>query len=84
MTNVHSGTGQMAVYCQILPLGVLSSCRALSVPVGTLFTKFVLFLNMPLIPISNTQQDANSKGSKTDLNFKIQIPFFQKKNWTVE
>jgi hypothetical protein len=37
--------GQMAVYCQNLTLGVLSSCITLSVLVGILFKKFGLFLN---------------------------------------
>jgi len=44
-TNAHSKTGQMAVCCQNLTLGALSSCSALSVLVGTLFKKFGLFLN---------------------------------------
>jgi hypothetical protein len=35
--------GQMAVCCQNLMLGALSSCSALSAPVGTLFKKFGLF-----------------------------------------
>jgi hypothetical protein len=33
----------MAVCCQNLPLGALSSCRAPSVLVGTLFKKSVFF-----------------------------------------
>ena len=47
MTNAHSETGQMAVCCQNLTLGALSSHSMLSVLVGTLFKKFGLFLNMP-------------------------------------
>ena len=46
MTIAHSETGQMAVCCQNLMLGALSSCSALSVLVGVLFKKFGLFLNM--------------------------------------
>jgi hypothetical protein len=37
----------MAVCRQNLPLGALSSRSAFSVPVGTLFKKFGLFLNTP-------------------------------------
>ena len=44
-TNVHSETGQMAVCCQNLPLGALSSRNAPSMLVGALFEKFGLFLN---------------------------------------
>jgi len=47
MTNVHSETGQMAVFCQNLTLGTLSSLTALSLLVGALFKKFGLFLNTP-------------------------------------
>ena len=46
-TNAHSETGQMAVCCQNLTLGALSSRSALSVLFGTLFKKFGLFLNTP-------------------------------------
>ena len=46
-TNAHSETGQMAVCCQNLTLGALSSRCALSVLVGALFKKLSLFLNMP-------------------------------------
>jgi len=46
-TNAHSETGQMAVCCQNLTLGALSSRSALSVLVGALFKKFGLFLNTP-------------------------------------
>jgi len=46
-TNAHSETGQMAVGCQNLTLGVLSSCSTLTVLVGALFKKFVRFLNTP-------------------------------------
>ena len=38
--------GQMAVCCQNLMLGALSSCIVLSLLVGALFKKFGLFLNM--------------------------------------
>ena len=46
-TNVHSETGQIAVCCQNLTLGALSSRSALSMLVGLLFKKFGLFLNTP-------------------------------------
>jgi hypothetical protein len=49
MTNSHSETGQMAVCCQNLMLGALSSCSLPSVLVGALFKKFGLFLNRPRI-----------------------------------
>jgi hypothetical protein len=48
-TNAHSEMEQMAVCCQNLTLVALSSCSTLSVLVGTLFKKFVLFLNKPHI-----------------------------------
>jgi len=44
-TNAHSETGQMAVRCQNLPLGALSSRSAPSVLVGELCKKFGLYLN---------------------------------------
>jgi hypothetical protein len=43
MTNADSETRQMAVCCQNLPLGALSSRSALSVLVGVLIKKFSLF-----------------------------------------
>jgi len=49
MTNAHSKMVQMAVCCQNLTLGVLSSHSALSVLVGMLFEKFDLILNTPHI-----------------------------------
>jgi hypothetical protein len=49
MTNAHSEMGQMAVCCQNLMLGELGSRSVQSVLVGTLFEKFVVFLNMPCI-----------------------------------
>jgi hypothetical protein len=39
--------GQMAVCCQNLTLGMLSSRSALSLLVGALFKKFGFFLNSP-------------------------------------
>ena len=48
-TNAHSEMGQMAICCQNLTLGALSSRSALSVLVGALFKKFGLFLNTPRI-----------------------------------
>jgi hypothetical protein len=47
MTNAHSETGQMAVCCQNLLLGALSSRSVPSVLAGALFKKFGLFLNTP-------------------------------------
>jgi hypothetical protein len=47
MTNAYNLMGQMAVCCQNLMLGALSSCSELSVLVGALFKKFGLFLNTP-------------------------------------
>jgi hypothetical protein len=47
MTNAHSEMGLMAVCCQNLTLGVLSSHSARSVLVGALFKEFGLFLNTP-------------------------------------
>jgi hypothetical protein len=46
-TNARSETGQIAVCCQNLTLGALSSHSVLSVLVGALFKKFGLFLNTP-------------------------------------
>jgi hypothetical protein len=43
MTNAHSKMGHMAVCCQNLTLGALSSRSALSVLVGAVFKKFGLF-----------------------------------------
>jgi hypothetical protein len=42
-----SEAGKMAVFCQTLTLGALSSRSALSVLIGALFKKFGLFLNTP-------------------------------------
>jgi uncharacterized MnhB-related membrane protein len=42
--NAHSETGQMAVCCQNLTLGALSSRSALSVLIGALYKKFGLSL----------------------------------------
>jgi hypothetical protein len=42
-TNAHSETVQMAVCCQNLPLGALSSRSAPSVQVVALFKKFSIF-----------------------------------------
>jgi hypothetical protein len=46
-TNAHSKIGQMAVRCQNLMLGVLSSRITLSMLVGGLFKNVSLFLNTP-------------------------------------
>jgi hypothetical protein len=51
MINAHSETGQMAVCCQNLTLGALSSRSALSMLVGALFKKFGLFLNTSRINV---------------------------------
>jgi hypothetical protein len=48
----------MAVCCQNLTLGALSSRSALSVLVGAQFKKFGLFLNTPRILVQQDQQDA--------------------------
>jgi uncharacterized membrane protein YcfT len=47
--SVQKKTELMAVCCQNLTLGALSSRSALSVLVGALFKKFGLFLNTPHI-----------------------------------
>jgi hypothetical protein len=47
-TNAHSETGQIAVCCQNLTLGALSSRSALSVLFGALFKKFGLFFEHAL------------------------------------
>jgi hypothetical protein len=49
MTNAHNKMGQMAVCCQYLTLGALTSCSTLFVLVYMLFKKFDLFLNTPCI-----------------------------------
>ena len=46
-TNAHSEMGQMAICCQNLTLGAVSSHSMLSLLVGALFKKFSLFLNTP-------------------------------------
>jgi hypothetical protein len=57
MNNAHSEAGQMAVCCQNLTLGVLSSRSTRSVLVGALFKKFGLFLNTPrILFVSRTDQ----------------------------
>jgi hypothetical protein len=48
-TNVHNETGQMAVCCENLTLGVLSSRSSLSMLVGVLFKKFCLFFGTRLV-----------------------------------
>jgi len=47
MTNAYSKTGQMALYCQNLMLGALSSHSTFSLLAGAQFKKLGLFLNMP-------------------------------------
>jgi hypothetical protein len=56
-TNAHSETGQMAVCCQNLPLGALSSRSAPSLLVGELFKKFGLFLNTGVFRIFYLQMN---------------------------
>jgi hypothetical protein len=63
-TNTHSETGQMAVCCQNLTLGALTSPSALSVQVGALFKKFGLFLNTPRIVHSKGR---NGKGYRPQM-----------------
>jgi hypothetical protein len=48
-TNAHNEMGQMAVCCQNLTLGALSSYSTLSLLIGALFKKFGLFLNTPVV-----------------------------------
>ena len=48
-TNASSEMGQIAVCCQNLPLGALSSRSAPSLLFGELFKKFGLFLNTDLL-----------------------------------
>jgi hypothetical protein len=48
--------GHMAVCCQNLTLGALSSRSALSVLVGALFKKFGLFLNTPRITLCRVRR----------------------------
>jgi hypothetical protein len=47
-TNAHIETEQIAVCCQNLTLGALSSRSALSMLVGALFKKFCLFFEHAL------------------------------------
>ena len=71
----------MAVCCQNLPLGALSTLSAPSVLVGALFKKFGLFLNTPRISPSASE---NEKSFKQALYIKskhtcfVQKPFFKK------
>ena len=44
-TNAHNETGQIAVCCQNLPLGAISSRSAHPMLVGELLKKFGLFLD---------------------------------------
>jgi hypothetical protein len=53
MTDAHNETGQMAVCCQNLTLGAPSSRGALSLLVGTLFTKFGIFFEQALYRFAN-------------------------------
>ena len=50
--------GQMAVCCQYLPLGAVSSCSVPSVLVGALFKKFGLFFNTPRMSVTLVTQHA--------------------------
>ena len=52
-TNAYSETGQIAVCCQNLTLGALSSRSALSMLVGEVFKMFGLFLNTPRVILRN-------------------------------
>jgi hypothetical protein len=54
-TNAYGERGQLAVCCQNLTLGALSSRSALSVLAGALFKKFGLFLNTPRICLFYTK-----------------------------
>jgi len=57
-TNAYNKTGQMVVCCKNLRLGEFSSRSALSVLVGVLFKKFVLFLNTPHTSVGVSQEQA--------------------------
>jgi hypothetical protein len=70
-TNAHSETGQMAVCCQTLTLGALSSYSALSVLVGALFKKFFLFRTR-LVFYSETGQ--NTQESLWDRALSLETP----------
>ena len=61
-TNAHSETGQMAVCCQTLTLGALSSRSALSMLFGELFKKFGLFLYTPSYIFISQFWHFNTKG----------------------
>jgi len=67
-TNAHIETGQMAVCCQNLTLGALSSRSALSMLVGALFKKFDLFLNRPRILFANDTSILFTHSDTTELN----------------
>jgi hypothetical protein len=66
MTNAHSKTGQMAVCCQNLPLGGLSSRSTLFVLVGALFKKFGLFLNTPRTLATHTSISTSTQCTSRD------------------
>jgi hypothetical protein len=57
--------GQMAVNCQNLTLGALSSHSTLSVLVGVLFKKFSLFLNTPRMSEDLLNLRGSSKSFRT-------------------
>ena len=74
----------MAVCCQNLTLGALSSCSVLSMLVGAPFKKFGLFLNMPrtfffMPTLSGTQQGLKARAwyislmSETVFNMAIKV-----------
>jgi hypothetical protein len=54
-TNAHSETGLLAVCCQNLTPGAVSSRSALSLLVGALFKRFGFFLNTPRTPANRVQ-----------------------------
>jgi len=58
----------MAVCCQNLTLGALSSRSALSMLVGALFKKFDLFLNRPRILFANDTSILFTHSDTTELN----------------
>jgi hypothetical protein len=68
MTNAHSEMGQMAVCCQNLPLGGLSSHSVPFVLVGALFKKFGLFFEHASYvepKISRTKREVTKKTKLT-------------------
>ena len=82
-TNVHSETGQMAVCCQNLTLGALSSPSALSMLFGALFKKFCLFLNTPRsVAEGNRNRDLQACSEMPESRGPSWISTFVNLTWT--